>query len=81
MIKITEANILSTVASIRSSDSETYLKDAWSRIDEENPIMVEYSVEQAEELPGESDRDAFLLGMCLCYEIIRRQMEANEMSA
>ena len=79
MIKVTEDTVRSTMASVRSGELETYVCDMWDRIETGNPTMLNFAVEQAASFPNESERESFLMGFALAYELIRRQEEAKEL--
>ena len=79
MIKITEGNIHSMVASYNNSSEEEYTERAWGLMEDQNPVFIRFIIEQLQRLSDE-EKGAFLEGVLFCYETIRRQIEADEMS-
>ena len=80
MITITKENVHSMLASIEShSDPQEYIEGVWTDIEANNPIILRFSLDQLEGFDSKEEQNGFLTGMSFCYEIIRRQYEAEEL--
>jgi formate dehydrogenase assembly factor FdhD len=79
MVVVTEDTIKSTLASVRSGEQEDYVCGMWDRIENSNPVMLRFAAEQAASFKTEGERESFLMGFALSYELIRRQEEAKEL--
>lgn len=80
MIEITEENILSMVASSKTTTDEEYTERVWGNIESENPRFMKFAIHQLSSFENDETKNAFLEGVTFCYETIRRQIEAAEMS-
>ena len=80
MIIITKENVHSMLASINScEDPQEYIENIWTDIEENNPVVLQFSVDQLMGFENKDEQNGFLTGMSFCYEIIRRQWEAKEL--
>jgi hypothetical protein len=80
MIKITKENVHSMLASIEScSDPQEYIEKIWTQIEEFNPVILQFSLDELAAFDTKEEQNGFLTGMSFCYEMFRREFEAKEL--
>jgi len=82
MIQITKDNVHSMLASIEShKDPQEYIEDIWNNMETDNPVILQFSLDQLQGFDSKEEQNGFLTGMSFCYEIIRREYEAAELES
>ena len=84
MIRVSEDTAYSFIQSINSSaqsdeDFQAYLAKFYKRLDLENHVLLEFLANEMESAESEEFESGLINGFLLCYELIRRQVEAEEM--
>jgi len=80
MIVITKENVHSMLASIEScSDPQEYVERIWSHIQDFNPVILQFSIDELGAFDTKEEQNAFLTGMSFCYEMFRREHEVKEL--
>ena len=70
------------LASIEShKDPQEYIENIWNGIEADNPVILQFSLDQLSGFDSNEEQNGFLTGMSFCYEIIRRQYEAADLES
>lgn len=80
MITITKGNVHSMLASIESCDDpQEYIERIWTHIEEFNPVILQFGLDQLAAFDTKEEQNGFLTGVSFCYEMFRREWEAKEL--
>lgn len=80
MIKISKENIDSFLASIvDTDDKEKYTEEFWSKIEEENPYLLDMILGFVENLETDLERSMYLDGLWMMYSLCDREIELTEL--
>jgi len=81
VLYISSDSIHSFIASTNHNSGQSYFDNFWEGVKRDTPEFSDMVAEYLREnIDGDESRTFFLEGMWITYEIIRRQIEANEMN-